>query len=612
MKLLDFGLARHPDNDTLTTPGRVMGTAAYMAPEQAKGAEVDSRADLFSFGAVLYELCSGVSPFARPHYINSLVAVTDHHPESLDRAHPWLPADLVALVTDLLAKDPAARVQTAGEVAARLQQIEEAAKGPGLLGGAVGAPSAEFEVVPMAEPVETVALAGSIDAVARPAPARRAGRRWVWAGLAAGVLAPAGIVYGLSGNGQQKEDPNKPKAETPKPDEKKPVVIAPGLLAAPVAAGEPISARAMTKTPAKYFADGTWTMETTVARKPVNAIAYQPGGTLIAVGSEDGTIRLYEAATGKFHKALVTKGECRDLAWTPDGKCLVVLEVTRQLTTIRDIETGKVIREIDAHLSDPSVSPDGSQLAGISAESGVLVYDLTKVGKPLQLTLPKTIVGAFAWHPKSTQLMLGYNDGQVRLWDTTKQKPDVVREFDTRVGQVGSIAWHSDRRYAIVGEGEYAIWLEGKRVTGRSYSGWPTSSWSLKGDALLICSGVGDEGIVIDTTNAEGKTRQLDSKARKGSWSPDGKQIAILERERSRIVDRNGKVLLTIPMFDRDLVYNAQKGYFVPAQKGENPFVFVVQTKDGQKTYTPDEFEKVTKGEKGDKPGWKNDPDSLK
>ena len=61
-----------------------------------------------------------------------------------------------------------------------------------------------------------------------------------------------------------------------------------------------------------------------------------------------------------------------------------------------------------------------------------------------------------------------------------------------------------------------------------------------------------------------------------------------------------------IPMFDQDRkIQRVQKGYFLPPAKGENPFVFVVQTKDGQKTYTPEEFEKLTNGK------WKNDPDSL-
>ena len=80
-----------------------------------------------------------------------------------------------------------------------------------------------------------------------------------------------------------------------------------------------------------------------------------------------------------------------------------------------------------------------------------------------------------------------------------------------------------------------------------------------------------------------------------------------LRAPRGIIYDRTGKLLRTLPAFDPDSKYNAQDGYFVPPAKGENPFVFVVQHKDGsQKTYTPAEFEKLTGGK------WKNDPDSLK
>ena len=609
VKLLDFGLARQPENEPLTAPGQVMGTAAYMAPEQAKGTAVDARADLFSFGVVLHELCSGVSPFARPHYINSLVAVSEYHPDPLDRTHPWLPADLVTLATDLLAKDPAARVQTAEEVAARIQRIEADATRKRLLNRLVGETNSSAEAE---SPVRNDPAAPARDAVASEKFAhqrrqwRSPARRRVWAaGITAGFLALAGLVYGLSGNGQQKGDPDKPRAEVPQPDEKKPPKEGP--VTPPPPPGEPVSALAMTKTPAKYFAEGPWTLDTTGARKPVNAIAYQPGGTLIALGSEDGTIRLYEAATGKFQKALVTRGAYRELAWTPDGKYLVVSEANAEFTTIRDIETGKVIREIDVYLHHPSVSPDGSQLAGCSANT-VLVFDLTKIGKPLELALPKTTAAAIAWHPKSTQLMVGYADEQVRVWDMTKQKPEVVREFDARVGPVSAVAWHSERRYAIGGSGSlgYAIWLDDKRIAGGGGLAITTFGWSPKGDALLICSSPSSYCFIIDTTNAEGKGKRLEGRPEQGNWSPDGKQIALLSDGSSRVVDRNDKLLFTIPMFDRDLHYNAQKGYFIPPQKGENPFVFVVQTKDGQKTYTPDAFEKLTGGK------WKNDPDSLK
>src|SRR5262249_7212442 len=63
-KVLDFGLARRGQEAALTAPGCVVGTASYMAPEQARGEECDGRADLFSLGCVLYEMCTGTKPFS--------------------------------------------------------------------------------------------------------------------------------------------------------------------------------------------------------------------------------------------------------------------------------------------------------------------------------------------------------------------------------------------------------------------------------------------------------------------------------------------------------------------------------------------------------------------
>jgi len=126
VKLLDFGLAKMatapvPDGVTQTMPlteaGAIMGTAAYMSPEQAKGEEVDARSDIFSFGVVLYEMLSGRRAFSRNSSIETMSAILRDEPVPLDA-----PANVSAIVTRCLRKSPTHRFETIGEVRAALEQ----------------------------------------------------------------------------------------------------------------------------------------------------------------------------------------------------------------------------------------------------------------------------------------------------------------------------------------------------------------------------------------------------------------------------------------------------------------------------------------------------------
>jgi serine/threonine-protein kinase len=116
-KLLDFGLAKimaESDIDsTRTTEGTVLGTAAYMSPEQARGQPLDARSDIFSFGALLYEVLSGRRAFTGDSLLETLNAVVSSEPPPLD-------SPLYSVVGKCLAKDAAQRFQSAAELKAAL------------------------------------------------------------------------------------------------------------------------------------------------------------------------------------------------------------------------------------------------------------------------------------------------------------------------------------------------------------------------------------------------------------------------------------------------------------------------------------------------------------
>ncbi|HVS34792.1 MAG TPA: bifunctional serine/threonine-protein kinase/formylglycine-generating enzyme family protein [Gemmataceae bacterium] len=128
VKVADFGLARATDGSSLTQPGLVAGTPMYMAPEQAKGEVVDSRADLFSLGSVLYALCTGQPPFHASTPLGVLQKVCETKPQPIRELNPHIPEWLCAIIDRLQAKKPADRgpsaEQTADLLSAGLAELQ--------------------------------------------------------------------------------------------------------------------------------------------------------------------------------------------------------------------------------------------------------------------------------------------------------------------------------------------------------------------------------------------------------------------------------------------------------------------------------------------------------
>ena len=210
VKIMDFGLARMSGSD-MTSTGTVMGTPHYMSPEQVRGARADSRSDVFSLGCVFYELLTGRKPFDAESMHAVLFKVLQEEPPPVLELAPGLAPVLAQVVDKALAKDPAERFQSAGDMLAALRRARlSTAAGRGHerapdLDRTIAAPAAR-------NPPKAVERVASSRSGSRP-PASRGSRRAVLIGLAFALVAVAAGTWAL-----RAWVPSRPAATAPPPE----------------------------------------------------------------------------------------------------------------------------------------------------------------------------------------------------------------------------------------------------------------------------------------------------------------------------------------------------------------------------------------------------------
>jgi eukaryotic-like serine/threonine-protein kinase len=591
VKVLDFGLAKlapspgeiaGADSTHMvlkTEAGVVVGTAAYMSPEQARGQEVDARTDIWSLGVLLYEMVAGRSPFAAPSGTEVLAAILDRDPLPLARFDPDVPAELQRIVTKCLKKERALRYQIVQDLVLDLQALREEL--PAHARGSV----TDARTEPPVEPVPLSGVSGDVT------PASRGTRSRVVVGAAGAVLVAVALggTWWWLGKRQAASDTAGAQVRRSPPIRVVPLTTLTGAEDYPAFSpnGEEVvfswrslgvgrfsTAREVERHANLYvtLVGSTDVRRLTAAAANDWSATYSPDGRQIAFlrnNSPHWQIGNSAAETTRIHLVSVVGGAAvkvsdfsatEGLAWSPDGRSLVAgrdgADSGLFLVPLNGGEPRAVTQaNAPAHHLYPAVSPDGHRLAYVSCRrSDPLFFDcavetvnvddrMVRTSDPRRLTAMPLIRGV-AWSRDNQSILFAADEvgsQALYLWRVDVGTGGPAERIEAAGMNIGGVATARSRdRVAFarhVGDDDVFQFRAGRSEALISSSFLDsTAKYSNDGRSIAFCS---DRSGTIelwvaaaDGSSARQVTRGPNSHQCSGAWSPDDSQIAFDSQSR--------------------------------------------------------------------------------
>ncbi len=401
VKVMDFGLAQLAERSQLTKTATILGTPAYMSPEQAKHQPTDRRTDIWSLGVVIYEMITGRLPFEGEREAAVAYSIVHQEPEPITAQRVGVPTDLDRIVGKAMAKSPDERYQHVDEMLVDLRTLRKERE-----------PGASRQA-----PAPAALVRGS-----------RAGWYVALAVLGVAVIAAASVWLGVWGpTGREPPVPLRPVPLTSDPGLERHSTFSPeGNQVAFDWDGEN---RDNTDIYVKLVAGGRPLRLTTnpaVDSRP----AWSPDGSQIAFlrrSEGSGGIFLIPPLGGSERKLAESPhfmgGDFSGLSWSPDGKFLAVSDRTSPeepraifLVSVESGEKERLTSPPPQSLADhsPAFSPDGRTLAFVR-QSAVVLADVYLVqvdgGEPRRLTFNDQRIHGLAWTPDGREIVFSSNPG---------------------------------------------------------------------------------------------------------------------------------------------------------------------------------------------------------
>jgi eukaryotic-like serine/threonine-protein kinase len=385
-KVLDFGLAKMLPVKELAAAGMdfreqltdglgaALGTAAYMSPEQALGRQVDTRTDLFSFGILLYEMCTGRSPFAGDTTGELLIAIVQQVPITPAQLNPDVPVRLATIIDRCLEKDPGRRYQLASEIRADLKAVQRNS-------------SAETTTHSVGSRLEASTPILSTSRVSSQTESTRSllSRRWV-APLAVVLTGAATLIY--YGRRQEPVPRVSNYVQLTQDGEPKRLVATDGLRLY-LSLGTETSSRV-----AEVSVSGGDPFPIPVPSEGLVPQSVSPDGAELLAVDKPGNLWSLPTTGGSPHRladTIALDAFGTDAAWSPDGKMLVYCNRSDLFLAKSDGTEARKLVSVPGRLYAPQFSPDET-IVRFSVDDpktgGRSIWEVSAQGTDLHPLLP--------------------------------------------------------------------------------------------------------------------------------------------------------------------------------------------------------------------------------